>query len=346
MRASASVLAKMYGGLFGDLPSAKKQKQTPTASSSASDTSNAKDKKASIESPSTTSSGAKDAKTVGEPARGNLFAPPRQAAAKPNNNKKSQFLQMVGKSGTTMAFVPTAALKAKRKKPAATTTAVNNNKSTNNNSVATNGETTKTVLPKAIISNQQSSFASVATTTTTTRIAVSKSNKGNPGVVVDIHGTGTTMESSQAEPADNTSSLPQTASEITTQEEKITDPYDPYVPNDLLEYWETLAAKKQREKMERDALEALEQQKVLRKQLEEDRKALLHHTVGDAAPLRSMGRGRGVSNLPAWLVEKQKASGSLGVTNEAPSARGRGRGVSNLPAWLVEKQRKEASGGQ
>ncbi len=332
----------MYGGLFGDLPSAKKQKQTPPASSSAGDTvkaTNANDKESSNELPSTSSVGEKGSvttKTVGEPAKG-------------NNNKKSQFLQMVGKSGTTMAFVPTAALKSKRKKSTPGTTTLNsNNKSTNNNAVATNGESTKPILPTAISGMQQSSFASVTTTTTTTRIAASKSDKSKSALVVDIHGIGTTMESSQAETTDNSSSRPQTASEITpSEEEKITDPYDPYVPNDLLEYWETLAAKKHREKMERDALEALEHQKVLRKQLEEDRQALLLHNdaTGDAAPLRSMGRGRGVSNLPAWLVEKQKG-GSLGAATETPSVRGRGRGVSNLPAWLVEKQRREASGGQ
>lgn len=344
----------MYGGLFGDLPSAKKQKSTPSVANGedakATDTKEGDTNKRTDES-SLSSSGPKGgSKSLAAP-KGNLLVPPRQASTKSaaNNKNKSQFLQMVGKSGTTMAFVPTAALKSKKKKANIVRTNTNN---TNVYSEKDN-ETNKKVMSTSTSSTEQStSFAAVTTTT-----RVSKTDKKNATVVVDIHGNsiavGDTTESNLATTS-ATNLLPDTSSRPFNKEEKITDLYDPYVPNDLLEYWETLAAKKHREKLERDTFEALEQQKNMRKQLEDERKALLQQaTMGNSVAFppaqASRGRGRGVSNLPAWLVEKQRTSGVVGIAsdeqhNEVQSFRGRGRGVSNLPAWLVEKQRKEAEG--
>ncbi len=341
----------MYGGLFGDLPSAKKQKATPSAANyddaETTDTKECDTNKPTDES-SSSSAGAKgDIKTLAAPsAKGNWLAPPRHAATKAattttNNKNKSQFLQMVGKSGTTMAFVPAAALKSKRKK----VNAVNTNNNNSNVTTEKDNESTKKItLTSSSAEQQQSSFAAVTTTT-----IVSKTDKKNTTVVVDIHGN-SVAETTESNPVSlATTNRMLDASSHPSNEEKITDLYDPYVPNDLLEYWETLAAKKHREKLERDTREALEQQKSMRKQLEEDRKALLQQaTMGSNAPL-AMGRGRGVSNLPAWLVEKQRTSGVVGIArdeqhDDVPSFRGRGRGVSNLPAWLVEKQRKEAEG--
>ncbi len=343
----------MYGGLFGDLPSAKKQKSTP----SANDDAKTNDTKESDADKQSNGDGART-KSLSEPSiEGNWLVPPRQASAKANNNNnknknKSQFLQTVGKSGTTMAFIPAAAMKSKRKKP------THDNKITNNKMEKDNYMAGKNTSASSSI-QQPSSFAAVTTTTTTTRIAASKTDKSKAAAVVDIHGSGNgTIDSNQGTLAANPipdSMFHQTTAihiEDTAQEEKITDLYDPYVPNDLLEYWETLAAKKHREKLERDTREALEQQKAMRQQLEEDRKALLHKkkaSESDAAfssRAAPMGRGRGVSNLPAWLVEKQQTGGSGGVGTATNEPRGRGRGVSNLPAWLVEKQRKEASSGQ
>ena len=107
---------------------------------------------------------------------------------------------------------------------------------------------------------------------------------------------------------------------------EITDPYDPYVPNDLAQYWDRQALAKQRHELEREAREAFERQQALRLQLEKEREesqkrgdyqAIIQkqqEQLQQQQQLKAMGRGRG---------------------------RGRGRGVSNLPAWLVEKQRKE-----
>ena len=322
----------MYGGLFGDLPSAKKQKAT---SSSTDDTSKNDEGK----NGTATSDGVK-AKTLAAPpasaTKGNWFAPPRQAA-KASKTGKSQFLQTVGKSGTTMAFVPTAALKLNRKKPTDP-----GNTSTGNGAEKVNKNTDKEAT------DRQSSFAAVTTTTTTTRVAVSKADQSKPTIVVDIHGNGQNNDDGTG--ASGSAVVPPMELPVHAADddeaEKITDPYDPYVPNDLLEYWETLAAKKHREKLERDTREALERQKAMRKQLEDERMAL-----AATQPRSGAGRGRGVSNLPAWMDRGPGSSGgdALGANPDAAApgrARGRGRGVSNLPAWLVEQQRREAANNQ
>ena len=101
--------------------------------------------------------------------------------------------------------------------------------------------------------------------------------------------------------------------------DNVTDPYDPLVPNDLLQYWERQAAIVEREEIEREARETLKQQNAIREQLEMERQELeksgdvnkiVQHMQKNTIPAR--GRGRGVSNLPAWVVEKQKKEGQLG----------------------------------
>lgn len=89
------------------------------------------------------------------------------------------------------------------------------------------------------------------------------------------------------------------------------DLYDPLVPNDLLQYWEQKVLAVEREKLMLQREETIREQEQLRLQLEQERMQL--EKQGDVNKIvehrmqRSIGRGRGgVSNLPAWLVEKQK----------------------------------------
>jgi len=191
---------------------------------------------------------------------------------------------------------------------------------------------------------------------------------------VDIHGTGdrtantTTNHTKTADETATKNSIRESSPlDLSFQiDQKITDPYDPFVPNDLLDYWEKLAAKKHREHLERETKEALERQKEMRKQLEEERSEIRMGVNLNMATGMGRGRGRGLSNLPAWLVEEQRkenrqqqsrvlageevVAGTVGPTNP-PTAlgrtdgmgRGRGRGISNLPAWLVAQQRQEAA---
>ena len=105
----------------------------------------------------------------------------------------------------------------------------------------------------------------------------------------------------------------------------VTDPYDPFHPNDYLAYKQELEREEKRKELERRTLEALKQQEIMQEQISRERQKLA----------QGMGRGRGLNNLPSWV----------GQSTAAPAA-GRGMGVRdqrNLPAWLVQKQRDEAS---
>lgn len=89
------------------------------------------------------------------------------------------------------------------------------------------------------------------------------------------------------------------------------DPYDPLVPNDLLLYWERKSLATEREQLVRLQKEKIREQEQLRVQLQEERRILDQQgdvdKIVEHRMLQSMGRGRGgVSNVPAWLVEKQK----------------------------------------
>jgi len=103
----------------------------------------------------------------------------------------------------------------------------------------------------------------------------------------------------------------------------VQDPYDPYVPNDLLQYWERKKLERERQEQEREIQETLQRQEALRRRLEEERQEVL-----SLLP---------TSKEPTALLQLETLGG-MG------RGRGRGRGVSNLPAWLVEKQRQESEG--
>ncbi|KAL3932944.1 MAG: hypothetical protein SGBAC_010617 [Bacillariaceae sp.] len=113
--------------------------------------------------------------------------------------------------------------------------------------------------------------------------------------------------------------LPLSQSQVSAPIYEILDVYDPYVPNDLLQYLERKTLLKQKKALEDQQRQAAEDQRFLRAKLEEDRHSL--QEMGDYASL---------------LVAQEQTRGR---------GRGRGRGLSNLPAWLVEKQRKEKEDG-
>ena len=91
----------------------------------------------------------------------------------------------------------------------------------------------------------------------------------------------------------------------------VTDPYDPHIPNDLLSYRERKEMEVERLRLEREVRETLERQQHLRRQLEDERQRvqasgraidIIDHRV--KVSLTGGGRGRGVNNLPAWLLQK------------------------------------------
>jgi hypothetical protein len=89
----------------------------------------------------------------------------------------------------------------------------------------------------------------------------------------------------------------------------IEDPYDPAVPNDVWQYWDFQAAARERQKLEAEHIKGLAQQEALRRQAAREREALLHSNDTSALAAhhaRASGRGRGISNLPAWLRSQQQ----------------------------------------
>lgn len=99
----------------------------------------------------------------------------------------------------------------------------------------------------------------------------------------------------------------------------VTQPYDPYCPNDYLAYRERKKMEQIRKDMQASALQRLEQQEMLRKKIEDERKKLLES--GDFSKIVEQSRG-----------DRE------GVAVGGGTGNGRGRGVTNLPAWLVKKQ--------
>jgi len=96
-------------------------------------------------------------------------------------------------------------------------------------------------------------------------------------------------------------------------------PYNPHTPNDYLAYRERRKTAAVRKDMQAAALAKLEAHDRLRKKVEEERRRIelsgdvdkivesrLGGVVGEGGAGRGRGRGRGLSNLPAWLVKKQK----------------------------------------
>ena len=92
------------------------------------------------------------------------------------------------------------------------------------------------------------------------------------------------------------------------------DPYDPMVPNDLLQYWERKQAAIERERLIQERQVKLREQEVLRQRLAEERKQLASegniNRLVEHRLQTTMGRGRGVSNLPAWVIEQQRNQNS------------------------------------
>jgi hypothetical protein len=103
------------------------------------------------------------------------------------------------------------------------------------------------------------------------------------------------------------------------------DLYDPLVPNDLLQYWQHQALVRERRQLEQQRLETMRHQAELSRQLHQERHESRSFPGDAAAPApphgmleraQHSGRGRGgLSNLPAWLVQKQKLQQSMSEPN-------------------------------
>jgi hypothetical protein len=319
----------MYGGLFGDLPAAKGEtgvtkKEESQSTGSVSDPSPSNNAAAAAAASTTTAASATTATAV---AATGLMIPPALKKSKIGGS----LAQSIGTAGTSMAFIPTTIQRKKNHSskvstvsksppppsttmmkpvPATTTTDVNNSEfSTTNATTSTSnslfGSSTVTIVetvpqqgpvdihaPHYQQQQQQQSIDGTA-------IPPSTSHALPTNLLDGAWNSRIPMDDDDEEDDDDTNDNGQ-----------ITDPYDPRVPNDLLEYWDRQAIKAEQWQLEQETKRSLEQQQVLRERLEEERQELLQlqqRQPGNLVQFDSAtGRGRGVSNLPAWLVAQQQ----------------------------------------
>ncbi|KAI2512222.1 hypothetical protein MHU86_2098 [Fragilaria crotonensis] len=302
----------MYGGLFGDLPSAKGSEKKGEAPSEAS-----------------------------------VQAPPdsrQQSAGGP-----PYVLSGLGNAGTAMAFIPTAIRPRKRPKQSTIKSKTNATvptgtvlKRLDSPLASTEDDGKKVVVQDArndqkgfdIVSSRVESWKDEAQTVVSgiqvnpeefrfepardetlsegqmlsvdTAVGI-KQEESESRVISNIHEV---LSDQRSTPLDEPGLEDEALQKLHAS---VTDPYDPHVPNDLLSYRERQEMERERQRLERDVQETLERQQQLRRQLEDERQRV--QSSGRASDiidhrtkvsLLGGGRGRGVNNLPAWLLQKQK----------------------------------------
>lgn len=134
----------------------------------------------------------------------------------------------------------------------------------------------------------------------------------------------------------------------------VTDPYDPFIPNDYLEYCEEKRREVERRELEEATRETLRQQQIIREQIAEERRKMIE--TGDYQSVISSVINRhaqdtqisGPSMVPITgqnsdIKDKVESSSVSVSTTQNPKLKmGRGRGVHNLPAWLLQKTQEES----
>lgn len=168
-----------------------------------------------------------------------------------NQKEGSSVLTGLGNAGTSMAFVPTALRPRKRVRPSSTAIKAKTAQS----------KFVRKQTPESVTLMQSQEFAEP-------RLKLEGKDKDN-GEGKDssaVFKNANLLESDQAK------LVPHSLAENHELEElhkSVTDTYDPFVPNDLLAYWEHKKIEEERLKLEKEALETLERQRLLRQQLEQ-----------------------------------------------------------------------------
>jgi len=275
----------MYGGLFGDLPPAKRD-GNPSESESAAASNKAQ----------ANNTGEAKAPTPGT-RKINIVQEPK--AVNP-----SSLVQTLGVAGTSMAFIPTH-LNRKR-----------NIARVQQQSLSSIRPTVSSADVSSIVFETKKA-AKVAPVPAADFVACWKEEGQYVGMSIEktgpqlhIHGSTAASLSFKELSTMPTVSEPE---ELRLLHESVSDIYDPLVPNDLLQYWESQAAIQERKEIENEARETMQAQMRMQQQLELEQQDF--HKSGDVDKLMELeksnamtgrGRGRGVSNLPAWLAERQR----------------------------------------
>lgn len=278
----------MYGGLFGDLPPTKEQQQQQQKSGE------------------TTHTAIPRKKEIGAD----------EIVAK-QKKEPSSVVRQLGTSGTAVAFIPAAARRRNLKRPAvsSSTSECSNTKDSRPSAhlvvdtqkenpqnpqqfVSTTFQVSTWVpCPPEIIKQQQQQKQDeetyrtmpVAPTTVPLGATHTKRNDDDDGEVA----TATHLSS--------------------TEHTHRSDRYDPFLPNDLLEYWERKAVEETWR-----AQEAEHMRRRMQETAEQIRHAQETEHMRQLSSDPPRGRGRGLSNLPAWMVEHQRRQEVLGSASTEP----------------------------
>jgi hypothetical protein len=277
----------MYGGLFGDLPSTKQSETKDLVSQSAS------------ELKSSNVPGISQDSTI-----------------------KSQVLAGLGNAGTAMAFIPTAVRPRKKTKIPIKIKEVLMKTTEDQHDSLTAVESVEKQEDQSISFISENRALDISMKSSNVEILNQTSDSISSQFDLDnstvkIVGDSTVEEAVNKAHSEQSVLLVQNNSynyeDMTNDEANVTDPYDPHIPNDLLAYRERMAMQQERERLKREAIETLERQKQLRLQLEKERQRIeasgraidiIEHRT--KINLSSNGRGRGINNLPAWLLKKQQ----------------------------------------
>jgi hypothetical protein len=287
--------------LFGDLPVAKKNcggggtsctlfGGLPAAASSASAAGEANAQQIGKENTSETDNTKTSAAAEGS------------AASSEKRKSTASLVSVVGKAGTSLAFVPQAISQARKKKK-----------------LSSQQSTKKVETYKA---NVEAEGKEKSETLKNSEYAL-KSNAVDESI-------STQHESNEIDDREQSSEEPYLENEpesIRLLHESVTpaNAYNPHFPNDYLAHLERKKTERIQRELQHSALQRVEQQERLRKKIEEERKKI--ESSGDLNKIVEMRAGIGGENTTG-----------LGG---AGRGRGRGRGVQNLPAWLVKKQQEQ-----
>uniref|UniRef100_A0A7S3K2M8 RRM domain-containing protein n=1 Tax=Aureoumbra lagunensis TaxID=44058 RepID=A0A7S3K2M8_9STRA len=98
--------------------------------------------------------------------------------------------------------------------------------------------------------------------------------------------------------------------EPSTEEDCVDDPYDPTEPNDYIQIQREKNAKRAQERREKERQQYLERLEEERTKMALERQKLAEKQLAGEAIDIPTGRGRGISNMPAWLTTKKSDSSS------------------------------------
>ena len=224
-----------------------------------------------------------------------------------SDGKKSKSLvDSLGKTGTTMAFMP-AALR-KRKAPGAT--ARPRKQATN----SVQHDVSTLPNPKPNCAKSEITTNSCERGSEEKDQSLRQEHKKN----INIHEIPLSFEHIQDEYKE-----PQHLIDLHAAV-RSADMYNPMMPNDYLAYRQSKENKLINANLQKQAEKTLEMQQKLRDQIEDERqKAIASGDVSKIIESRLKNATEGA------------ASGGMG------RGRGRGRGLNNLPAWLVKKQQEQ-----